>query len=113
MNLNQAPVVYILVDNSKMVQNLGEKCPVPVECYMDKVEYVANELKKLGAVECKIRKQKNTEENYITENCKYIIDARFKKITEDTEKKINKIDGVLENGLFIGYNNVEVISCQK
>lgn len=109
MNLKQTPIVYILVDKSKIVKNLGEKCVVPVECDMSKVEYVESELKKLGANKCEIRKQRNSEFNFITENNKYIIDAKFNKITNEMEDNINQIDGVLENGLFIGYENIEVI----
>ena len=111
MNLKQSPVVYILVDSSKMVNFLGEKCSVPVECDSDKIEYVAKELKKLGAKECVVRTVNRTSDYFITDNGKAIIDAKFGKITEDMEEKINEIDGVLENGLFIGYKNLEVISC--
>lgn len=111
MNLKQSPVVYILADSSKMVNFLGEKCSVPVECDSDKIEYVAKELKKLGAKECVVRTVNRTSDYFITDNGKNIIDAKFEKITEDMEEKINEIDGVLENGLFIGYKNVEVISC--
>lgn len=110
MNLIKTPIVYILVDKSKFVQKLGEKCPVPVECNVDKVENVNNELINLGAVECNIRKNKySNREPLITENGRYIIDAKFDKITDDLEKKINKINGVLENGLFIGYKNIKIM----
>ena len=109
MNLKSTPIVYILVDKSKMVQQLGERCPVPVECYIDKVENVKAELEKLGALKLEVRKQKNSEEVFITDNGNYIIDAKFNKIDEDMENKINSIDGVLDNGLFINYKNIEVI----
>lgn len=109
MNLIQSPIVYILADKSKFVKKLGEKCPVPVECDMDKISFVENMLRKLGAYECKVRNKKESTEIFITENNKCIIDARFNEITPDLEKKINEIDGVLENGLFIGYKNVKIM----
>lgn len=109
MNINQTPIVYILVDKSKMVENLGEKCPVPVECDIDKVEDVKKELQNLGSIKCVVRKQ-NCEEFLVTENGKYIIDTKFNEITGDLEKKINAIHGVLDNGLFIDYGNIEVLS---
>lgn len=111
MNVKETPVVYILVDSSKIVDELGKKCPVPVECYKDKLDSVAEGLRNLGAVDCKIRLQKDIEAKFVTDNGNYIIDAKFNQITEDMEEKINQIDGVVENGLFIGYKNVEVISC--
>ena len=110
MNLKSSPIVYILVDKTKMVQLLGEKCPVPVECDIDKVENIKVELRKLGALKLEVRKQKNSEEEiFITDNEKCIIDTTFEKIYKDLENKINSIDGVLDNGLFINYKNIEVI----
>lgn len=109
MNLKQTPIVYILVDKSKIVDNLGEKCAVPVECEINKVDVVSEKLRKIGAFDFKIRKEKNNDNNYITDNGNYIIDAKFKIIDENMEDRINQIDGVLENGLFINYRNIEVI----
>lgn len=114
-NIKQTPIVYIAVDRTKLVKNLGEKCVVPVECDIEKVEYVKEELQKLGAVNCSVRKQKNvngniTSDNLITENGKYILDVKFEKISDDLENNINDIDGVLDNGLFIGYQNIEIVT---
>jgi len=108
-NLVNTKIVYILVDQSKMVNFLGEKCPVPVECKIDKFEYVSEELKKLGAIFCNLRKVKGSEEIFVSDNGNYIIDAKFETIKENMEKEINNIDGVVENGLFIGYKNIEII----
>ena len=109
-NLIQTPKVFILVDNTKIVSELGKKCPVPVECDMDKVEYVQTQLQKLGAVSCKIRTKVDSDEFFVSENRRYIVDAKFQKISMDLEKNINKIEGVLENGLFIGYDNIEIVT---
>ena len=40
----------------------------------------------------------------ITDNGNYILLAWFSKIESDFEEKILQIDGVLESGLFIGYD---------
>ena len=109
MNLIQTPIVYILVDESKMVNYLGEKCSVPVECDLDKLEFVKNELLKLGAVKCEVRKD-NSNELFVTDNGKYIIDAKFEKIEQNLEQRINNINGVLENGLFINYKNIQIVT---
>lgn len=109
MNLKSSPIVYILVDKSKMVDTLGKKCPVPVECDIDKVENIKDELLKLGASKLDVRKKKNLEEIFITDNGNYIIDTKFDSIDENLENKINNIDGVLDNGLFINYKNIEVV----
>ncbi len=100
LNMLNSPITYILVDESKFVDKLGEKHPVPVEVFPSALKYVSNELKKLGALETVFRG--------MTENQNSILDTRFENIDESLEKKIKQIPGVIESGLFIGYN-VEVI----
>ena len=109
MNLKHTPIVYILVDKSKLVKSLGERCPVPVECTISKIENIKKELVKLGATKLSTRKQKNSEEAFVTDNGNYIIDAKFNSIDENMENEINNIDGVVDNGLFINYKNIEIV----
>ena len=109
MNIKKTPITYILVDSSKIVNKIGEKFKVPVECDIDKIEYVKKELIKLGAIEIINRKEKNSKKDFITENGKKILDVRFENIDKLMEEKINEIDGVLENGLFLDYKNIEII----
>ena len=100
LNILQSPKTYILVDQSKIVQKLGEKHPVPIEVFPSAMKYVSEELKKLGAYDTIFRG--------MTENDNAIIDAKFNEIDEKLEKAIKQITGVIESGLFLGYN-VEVI----
>jgi len=109
INIKNSNENYILVDNSKFVERLGKGHPVPVECDIDKIENVKKELLNLGAIKVEIKKSNIKDEIFITDNGKAILHAWFNKIEEDFEKKINTIDGVLDNGLFIGYD-FEVIS---
>ena len=108
-NIKKSPKIYILVDDSKIVSKLGEKCPVPVECRKEMVEDVIKKLKKIGAQECDIRKNKDNVSLYVTDNDNYIIDAKFNEIDKKMEKRINRIAGVVDNGLFIKYKNIEII----
>lgn len=105
LNIKNSKENYILVDNSKFVERLGQNHPVPVECDIYKIESVKEALLKLGArnIEVKISKVKENE-IFISDNGKAILHVWFDKIEADYEEKINKIDGVLDNGLFIGYN---------
>lgn len=100
LNMVNSPITYILVDESKFVDKLGEKHPVPVEVFPSALKYVSNELKKLGALETTFRG--------MTENQNSILDTKFENIDLSLEKKIKQIPGVIESGLFIGYN-VEVV----
>lgn len=113
LNIKASNENYILVDKSKFVKKLGEKHPIPVECDRDKKEQIKEELFKLGAVKIEIRKSNTEDEPLITDNGKIILDTWFNNISQNLEKEINKIDGVLENGLFIGYNIISVDSNTK
>ena len=100
LNILNSKKTYILIDNSKFVNFLGENHPIPVEVFPTSEEYVSEKLIELGAVDIAFRGS--------TENENSILDVRFDKIDESLEKKIKAITGVIESGLFIGYD-VEII----
>lgn len=101
LNILNSPINYILIDQTKFVKELGEKHPVPVEVFPQALEYVSRKLEELGATEAIFRG--------MTENQNAILDVRFEKIDNKLEAKIKNITGVIESGLFMGYN-VEIIS---
>ena len=108
LNIANSKITYILVDESKFVSKLGEKFKIPVECFPDSINYVEQELVKLGAKEIALRKAISKDGPVITENGNLILDAKFDNIDKELEKKLKLITGVIETGLFIGYN-VEII----
>lgn len=95
---------FILVDNSKFVSRLGSKFPVPVEVFPTGVVYVENQLKTLGASKVVLRMAKGKDGPILTENGNFILDAWFDGIGNFLEKEIKSITGVIESGLFIGYD---------
>jgi ribose 5-phosphate isomerase A len=103
-----SPVNYIIVDESKLVKKLGTNFPVPIEVFPAALLHVEERLKALGANSLIIRPAKGKDGPVITENGNLVIDARFDEINYDTEQKIKAITGVIESGLFIGYN-IEVL----
>ena len=100
LNILQSPKNYILIDSTKIVQKLGESHPIPIEVFPKALKYVSSELEKLGAYEIIFKG--------MSENQNSILHVRFNDISKDLEKQIKSITGVIESGLFIGYN-VEVI----
>lgn len=104
LNIAASTKNYILVDDSKIVNRLGEKFPIPVECNPKAINLVKEELFKLGANEIELRKAVKKDGPVITENGNLILDVRFNEIKEDSERNIKNITGVIESGLFIGYN---------
>ncbi|SBV97721.1 ribose 5-phosphate isomerase A [uncultured Dysgonomonas sp.] len=100
---------YIIVDESKFVTQLGSKFPVPVEVFPTSLLYAEKELTALDASDVSLRMAKGKDGPVITENGNFILDAWFDSIESSLERDIKSITGVIESGLFIGYN-VEIIS---
>jgi ribose 5-phosphate isomerase A len=91
---------YIIVDDSKLVDKLGSKFPVPVEVFPDALMNVEAKLKILGAHEILVRPAQGKDGPVISENGNLILDVRFDTIDKDMENKIKCITGVIESGLF-------------
>lgn len=88
----------VIADSSKVKTSLNGI--VPVESTSFAAPAVARDLVALGAGDVKIRKVEH--ENFITDNGNLILDANFPRIDSPRalEKAINKISGVLDNGIF-------------
>ena len=109
LNIVNSPKAYILVDNSKFVDKLCQKDFIPIEVFPDSVNYVVNEINKMGASEVILRKDKMFNTPKITDNGNYILDVKFENVDFELEKSLKSIVGVIETGLFLGYNNIVII----
>src|SRR5690242_11361026 len=91
----------VVVDDEKLVDRLGQEAPVPVEVAQFGWQATAAALAKLGA-EPDLRQAGGGP--FITDGGNVILDCRFGPIADpaDTERAINGIVGVVENGLFVG-----------
>jgi len=96
---NAADQFIVVADSSKVVDTLGS-FPLPVEVVPFGAKVTERSLQKLG---CTTNIRKKDNEIYVTDNGNYIIDCSFKTILdpEQLEKDLNKIVGVVENGLFL------------
>ncbi|MDR2499129.1 MAG: ribose 5-phosphate isomerase A [Tannerellaceae bacterium] len=103
--INASPKTFILADHSKMVKRLGENFPVPVEVFPQALTYVANALQQELRPRCiKLRMAEGKDGPLITENGNLILDVWFDYIPAGTERAIKQITGVIESGLFMGYD---------
>jgi len=93
----------VIVDESKRVERLGSKFPVPIEVVPVALPVVLPELRKLAPSEMEIRKATGKDGPVITEMGNVIVDCRFEGIVDGLEKQIKSITGVVESGLFQGY----------
>jgi ribose 5-phosphate isomerase A len=106
--ISSSPLNYIIVDDTKLVDKLGSKFPVPVEVFPSALLHVEDALKALGATEIVLRLAGGKDGPVITENGNLLLDVKFNEIDTDMERKIKAITGVIESGLFINYN-IEVL----
>jgi ribose 5-phosphate isomerase A len=110
--INSSPRTYIIADSSKMVSRLGSNFPVPVEVFPNALTYVGQALNELSPYEVNLRMAEGKDGPVITENGNLILDIRFDEIPHTMEQAIKSITGVIESGLFIGYD-VEVLDASK
>ena len=106
----------IVVDESKMVDNLGEKQPVswlPVEVsrygWKTCKKHLATNFEVV--TEIKLRTSLDNEEAYITDNNNYILDCQVTAIADprEIEIEINNIPGVIENGIFSNLTDIVIV----
>ncbi len=95
-----AEEVNIVVDKTKLVENLGEKNPIPAEIIPFAKNYLLGKLEKFGE-KAEIRKSSDGE-FFFTDNGNYIIDTKISSIAnpEGIERELNQIPGIIENGIF-------------
>lgn len=106
--ISSSPLNYIIVDDTKLVDKLGTKFPVPVEVFPSALLHVEEGLKAVGANSIVLRLAGGKDGPVITENGNLLLDVHFDNIYNELELKIKAITGVIESGLFINYN-IEVL----
>ena len=102
--------VVIIVDESKIVERLGDKFTVPVEVVQFGWKVTRERLVELGAI-CTLRK--TGEGPYVTDQGNYIIDCDLGEALSDPcpiASAINNLAGVVEHGLFLGIADHVVVA---
>ena len=103
--MRAAGKAYILIDASKRVQRLGENFPIPVEILPEALHFVETAILEMPGIEtAALRLAKGKDGPVITDNGNFILDVRFAMIGSETEGEIKSLTGVLESGLFWGFN---------
>ena len=99
----------IIVDESKLVEKLGTKCPLPVEVLKFGHKKTKFALELQG---CKAELRTIDQQPYVTDNGNYIYDCKFDSIKNPffLESRINVIPGTVDNGLFLNTATTVLIS---
>ena len=100
---SKAQQLLIVVDETKMVQNLNKSFPLPVEVLPNAWKYVKDRISEMNGCST-LRMATKKAGPVVTDQGNLILDVLFNdgiKNPKDIERSINNIPGVLENGLFV------------
>ncbi len=100
---SKANKLLIVVDETKLVQNLNLVFPLPLEVIPSAWKQVKDVIEKMDA-NVTLRMATKKAGPVVTDEGNLVLDILFKKGIDDPknlESKLNNIPGVLENGLFV------------
>lgn len=99
---SQARRFMVLVDPSKMVDQLGTKAPVPIEVIPIAAPVVLQSLRKMG-IQAAVRLGLRKDGPVVTDQGFWVIDAEISPIQDPHELSHTLLDmpGVLDHGLFV------------
>lgn len=105
--------VIIIVDESKLSKNLGEKWAVPVEVIKFAVETEKKFLKSIGGNP--VLRKKGSGEIFITDEGNVILDTNFGVIEKAGELavKLERRAGIVEHGLFLNLCDFLIAATKK
>ncbi len=98
----------VVVDHTKRVPVLGGSFPLPVEVMPFGWRNTARQIDALGG---KAELRKRNGRIFMTEARHYILDVHFERIHDPAalEAALNRIPGVVENGLFVARTSVLIV----
>jgi ribose 5-phosphate isomerase A len=100
---NTARRMVLVIDPSKRVDRLGTRFPMPIEVHRNAVEPVIARLAELGCRQAELRTGTGKDGPVVTENGFLLLDAHFDEIPPGLHASVKQLPGVLETGLFEGY----------
>ncbi len=102
--------LVIVVDQEKLVEQLGEHTPVPVEVTPFGWQVTAVSLARLGCTP--ERRYMVGEQPYVTDGGNFILDCRFGPLADPraVEKSIALTVGTVESGLFVERSSMVVVA---
>ena len=104
---------FILIgDESKRVEYLGEKAPVPVEVLPFGWRAAQADLEKLG---CKVVLRKKSGQVVLSDNGNVLLDCHFSEPFDATQIAVSMsiIPGVLDHGLFLGVAKLAYVATSE
>jgi ribose 5-phosphate isomerase A len=105
-----AELFVVVVDESKLVQRLGETFPIPVEVIPMAISPVLRGLESLGGNPV-VRLAEKKDGPVISDQGNFIVDVSFDRIEDPAvlESALNNIPGVVENGIFTNAADIVLV----
>ncbi len=102
--------LVVVVDQEKLVEQLGQHTPVPVEVTQFGWQATAAALALLGCAP--ERRYAAGEQPYLTDGGNYILDCRFGPIRDPAslEARIAMTVGAVDSGLFVGRSSIVIVA---
>lgn len=103
----------IVVDESKLVETLGTKSPLPVEVLTFGATRTRMVIEK--AFGCSGEYRVKNGVRILTDNNNYLLELNFSGIGDApvVDVELNSIPGVMENGLFIGLTDTVIVASKS
>lgn len=103
--------LVIMVDESKLVDCLGQTWAVPVEVIPFGWSALQKRLEALGA---RVHCRQAGEGPFVTDQGNYIMDCHFGRMPdpEAIHRRLIELPGVVETGLFLNLTNTLVVGCE-
>jgi len=99
--------LIIIIDESKLVERLGTKFPVPIEVLPFSLGFVRRRVGAMG-IGSAVREAQGKLGPVVTDNGNFILDLKFPKPIDDPRKtasELKMIPGVMETGLFVAMSD--------
>lgn len=106
--------LIIVADESKLVDHLGARAPVPVEVLPFAAAPVRRFAESLGA-EVGLREEE-PDTPYVTDNGNFVLDCRFPggvRDAADLDRTLKGRAGVVETGLFLGMTEMALVGTSE
>ena len=106
----QAKEFIVVADYTKMVENLGEKFPLPVEIARFGFDSTLERLKKFGEPVLRVK----NGATLITDNGNFIADLKFETDNApQLSQNLKLLAGVVETGFFIGMATRAIVAFER
>lgn len=104
--------LIIIADETKLVDQLGTRFPVPVEVVPFGWQATQRKMQRLGA-HTELRPGPD-EKPFVTDGGNFILDCRFSPIPDPAalDQELNSIVGVVEHGLFLKMTSRAIVADQ-